>query len=105
MAIVLFIVFSFLLCLSTDWVDASLTIWLSFPISVPGDNRLLSAVALYLILRRGLIIILGNTGVITCSELLGTLIMPEEMSGSSCPQSVYDADEATLMHLKHHLSI
>lgn len=31
--------------------------------------------------------------------------MPEEMSGSSRPQRVYDADEATLMHLNHGLSI
>lgn len=65
---------TFSLCLNTDWVDASLTIWLSFPTSVPRDSSLFSAMALYLIHRRDPIIIHGNTGVITCSELLGTLV-------------------------------
>lgn len=65
---------TFSLCLNTDWVDASLTIWLSFLTSVPRDSSLFSAMALYLIHRRDPIIIHGNTGVITCSELLGTLV-------------------------------
>lgn len=45
-----------------------------FPHVSPKRQYAVSAMALYLIHRRGSIIIHGNTGAITCSEFLGTLV-------------------------------